>query len=112
MRTNDTSGADDGRAVRSDVTYLTRYDRASEHTLATKVVEAVGTVLGVDPGALDDRLADHVNPDALNDLFQPATARVDSPTAGVCLTFADYRVTIYETDDIAIRPTAAADDPT
>jgi len=112
MRWNDSPGNDgDDRADPSAVTYLTRYDRSSERTLATKVVEAVATVVGVDPRALDDRLAYHVDPDALNALFRPATDHVESPTAGVCFTFADYRVTIFETDAIAIRPTEAADEP-
>lgn len=60
-------------------------------TLSTTVIEAVAAVAGVDPSRTRIPIEQSVDPDALDDLFEPST---DCGRDGGCLVFPVWEFTV------------------
>lgn len=84
-------------------TYRTTYDWASPIPLTTAVVEVVAEVEGVDPRDLG-RLADGVDPEALDALLAPTRTAESRREGRVSFVFGDHRVTVHGTGDIEVGP--------
>jgi hypothetical protein len=68
---------------------------ASEATLAAQVIRAVGDELGTDPANLDLELNDHVDPDALNDIFSSRLDGEERNGGRVIFEMGECTVTVY-----------------
>jgi hypothetical protein len=77
------------------------YDREPDELPARSVVRAVAATIGVDPRRMRP-LSDVVDPDALNQLFEPASE--DRPTDRVTFRFNGCTVTVYEDDRTVVSP--------
>jgi len=72
-------------------------------TVSTGVVRAVATVNGVDPADLDERLYDHIEPDALDSLFRSEKRR-SSSEIHVSFTMAGCEVDVFDGQKIVVSP--------
>lgn len=84
--------------------YHVTHEFGGSSELSTTLVHALADVAGVDVTQAEFRLADYVDPDALDRLFEPAgdgTAQVDGY---LCFTVWDNQVTIYHDGQIVIAP--------
>lgn len=76
-----------------------------DHPVSTAVVLAVAAAEGVSPVEIDARLAERVDPDALNDLFAPVEP-CGHATGHVTFMFAGYRVLVTSHGEISVGPPA------
>jgi hypothetical protein len=93
-----------GRGVGDTGTYYVKHDFGGAAELTTTLAHAISDVTGVDVTDSGFTLNDHVDPEALDQLFKPrddGTPRVDGH-----LSFAvwGYQVTVYSDGQIAIVP--------
>jgi Halobacterial output domain 1 len=79
------------------------YEYAPTDDLGTEVVLAVANAIGVDSQAVTERLADRINPDALNDLFQPLSDGTPRTNGYVSFGFEGYFITVSGNGMITIR---------
>lgn len=82
--------------------YRVRYDWSSPVELSTAIVEVLAAVKEVDPHDVD-RIAEAVDPDALNRLFTPM-AGADRSRGSVSFPIDDHRVTVEGSGEIEISP--------
>lgn len=107
-RENDSGGrtrTHDGETI----VHRVRYDWACERSLSTEVVRAVAVAAGECPTDLDDRLANNVDADALDELFEPTSDTTGSASSGVWFEFSGYRVVVYGSGEIEVRSSASTD---
>lgn len=81
--------------------YRVRYDWSSGVELTTAIVELLAEVREVDPDEID-RLAEAIDPDALNRLFVPM-AGGDRSRGSVSFHVGPHRVTVEGNGDIEVR---------
>jgi len=74
----------------------------AEQSVTRAVISALGEVTGERDTALDP-LYDHVDPDALESLFEP-TEGADRAEGAVSFPYGDYVVTVYARGRIDVRP--------
>jgi hypothetical protein len=76
----------------------------SDSTVTARIVSTVAEQKGVEPAALDERLYDAVDPDALSSLVNA------TPEARLTISFdyAGYRVTVVSDGDVAVDATPLA----
>lgn len=84
-------------------TYRTRYDWASPVPLSTVVVEVVAEVAGIDPREVG-RLHEAVDPEALDELFQPTPLAGARQDGEVSFVVDEHRVTVHGTGDLEVEP--------
>lgn len=84
--------------------YHTTYDWTSRETLSALVIRAVAATAGTRPTDLDERLADVIEVDALNDLFEPTDDGIRTANSGVWFEFSGHRVVVYADGEIEVRP--------
>jgi hypothetical protein len=83
----------DGQCESVDAeTFTTRYD--ADETPSETVVRAVAAVTGQHPERMQTRLADVVDPDALDRLFDGEALGADGPPARAAFDIADCRVVV------------------
>jgi hypothetical protein len=78
------------------------YRPKAEESVSAAVVRSLADAEGVDPVDLDECLYDHVDPDALDKLFQGREGSLLSRRARVSFTISDYRVEIEGTQKIVL----------
>lgn len=79
------------RSIQNDVSQL-KYNSA-EHDLGVRVIEAVGSAVGIDETEITTPLSDVIDPEALDALF-------DNGTSGqVSFQFADHSITVHVFED-------------
>ncbi|MHB9286514.1 HalOD1 output domain-containing protein [Halobacteriales archaeon Cl-PHB] len=83
-------------------TYYVTHDFSGPATLSTTLVHALADVAGVDVTDTEFCLDDHVDPDALNHLFEPKSDGTARTNGTLSLTVWGYQVTIYGDGQIAI----------
>ncbi|WP_266081288.1 DUF7504 family protein [Haladaptatus caseinilyticus] len=79
------------------------YEYAPTDDLGTEVVLAVTNAIGIDSQAVTERLADRINPDALNELFQPLADGTPRTNGYVSFGFEGYFVTVSGNGMVTIR---------
>jgi Halobacterial output domain 1 len=79
------------------------YEYAPTDDLGTEVVLAVANAIGIDSQAVTERLADRINPDALNELFQPLADGTLRTNGYVSFGFEGYFITVSGNGMITIR---------
>jgi hypothetical protein len=83
-------------------------ERVSENeTLTESIVLAVADAVETDPLDLEP-LHDSVDPDALDQLFPPASVDVDSVRGRVEFRYADCDVTVHADERVVVTPIDAA----
>lgn len=94
----------------SDVTdaqiHRFRYDQSSDQSITVSVINAVASVSGVDPCALQPRLYDVIDPDALERLFTTGSA---GGNVRVMFQFGNAEVTLTQAGGLIVR--APSPDP-
>ncbi|MFC4551286.1 MULTISPECIES: HalOD1 output domain-containing protein [Halorussus] len=83
--------------------YRATYARDCDESLSTVVVSIVAAIAEVDPLDLEP-LRNHLDPDALDDLFTPTHSGCERPAGEVRFPFAGHRVSVSANGDIEIRP--------
>lgn len=73
--------------------------------VATTVIMAVSEFLGIDPAAMRPRLYDHIDPDALNSLFEDAAEQTNPE---VEFTLHDCRVVVRDRDTVRVTVSTPA----
>jgi hypothetical protein len=76
--------------------------RAGTHPVSLRVVEAVASLRGVDPVELEP-LAGSIDPDALNDLFDPVDDRRRAVRGDVAFAYEGVYVTVTSEGEIDLR---------
>ena len=85
------------------MTQTTTYRPSSGEAVSTAVVTALARVKGVDPVDLDERLYDHVDPCALDQLFAP-TGGGSFRNGHVSFAMAGCRVEVDESRTVTVTP--------
>ncbi|WP_336133562.1 HalOD1 output domain-containing protein [Natronomonas amylolytica] len=94
------AGEGDGR-TETDGSVVYRSDSQADQKLSTRVLEALDSVPGYDVENSDTVVFDHVDLDALDELFGPANG---SPHQGhVTFPVDDYRVTVTADGEVTVR---------
>jgi hypothetical protein len=86
-------------------TYDLTHDWTSNRSLGATVVEAVATARDADPTTLEP-LADAIDPDALDEVFRPASGRRHRNDGNVTFVFAGTHVTVWGDGTVEVRPLA------
>lgn len=89
---------------RPEQRYVTYHDFDGAADLTTSVVHAISDVTGVDPTDAGFRLYDHVDPDALNNLFRQRSDDAPRNRATLSFTVWEYRVSIEGSGRITVLP--------
>jgi hypothetical protein len=89
------------------MTETTTYQLSADEPTSTAVVECVAEANGVDPCSLDARLYDHVDPDALDSLFN--TEGQGAIDVTVSFRMAGCRVTVDDTGTVSVTYTEGVD---
>lgn len=84
--------------------YVTYHDFDGVADLTTTVVHAISDVTGVDPTDAGFRLYDHVDPDALNNLFRPGSGDSGRNQATLSFNVWEYQVSIEGDGRITVVP--------
>lgn len=82
--------------------YRTTFDNAAE-SVSESVISAVADATGSDPVAMPP-LYNAINPDALDALFQPATAAPKRGDRTLTFTYNDHRVTVSSDGVLVVEP--------
>ncbi|MFW6382732.1 MAG: HalOD1 output domain-containing protein [Haloferacaceae archaeon] len=90
--------------------YHFQHDWGGETPPSTTILDAVVDVVGEDRLATEPPLYRHVDPDALDRLFEP-TARSERGQGSVTFTFAGCRIVLCSSGDIYVAPDADASIP-
>lgn len=83
--------------------YRTTHDFEGRRALSTTVIEAIEETADVD-GPSSRVLADVIDPDCLDGLFRPVRHRTDRKHGKVQFPLDAYRITVYATGEIVLRP--------
>jgi len=86
---------------RDTIVYQTRHDVTVDHSLGTSVLMALDELPELDLENTDTVLFDHIDLDALDDLFRPVTG--NKRNGRVTFTIEDYEVTATANGRITIR---------
>ena len=86
--------------------YFYQHQFGGSVELTTTLVHALSDVVGVDVTEAEFRIGDHVDPDALNRLFEPAPDELKQSNGYVSFNVWGYQVTIYYNGQIVIAPPA------
>jgi hypothetical protein len=79
---------------------------APDETVSSAVVRAIATVKGVDPVDLDERLYDHIEPDALDTLLESKSG--DSETEiQVSFSMSGCDIDVFDAGKIVVAPTSS-----
>ena len=89
------------------MTETTTYQLSADEPTSTAVVKCVAEANGVKPCSLDDRLYDHVDPDALDSLFN--TEGQGAIDVTVSFRMAGCRVTVDDTGTVSVTYTEGVD---
>lgn len=83
--------------------YQLHHDWDGSESLTTTVITAVATVADAEPTELES-IYEHVDPDALNALFQPKNDGTPRTGGRVSFTLAGHDVTVFAGGDVVVRP--------
>lgn len=83
-------------------TYYAQHDFDGPAKLSTTVIHSISEVANVDMTNTESTLFQHVDPDALNDLFQPVGSDAPRTSGQVTLNIWGYGVTVYSDGQIVI----------
>lgn len=81
----------------SDAVYTTNRDTGSD--LAVTILEGLAALKGTSPLELDVRLTDAIDPDALEELFDPSPADVGR----LVFPLGDYLVSVHSNGEVAFH---------
>jgi len=95
-------GARDQYSGQETPTYYAQHDFEGPSKLSTTVVHAVAEVANVDITDTESTLFQHVDPDALDQLFRPAGQGVERTDGHVHLDIWGYDVAVYGDGQIVI----------
>lgn len=84
------------------MTETTTYQLPADKRTSTAVVRCVADANGVDPCSLDDRLYDHVDPDALDRLFDTGTRDREPVDVNVSFRMAGCEVSVTDARTVVI----------
>ncbi|WP_227377167.1 DUF7504 family protein [Haladaptatus halobius] len=79
------------------------HEYAAAEDVGTEVVLAVADEVGVEPRALREQLSDHINPDALTNLFRPKVDGTPRPGGYASFAFQGYFVTVSSDGTITLQ---------
>jgi len=100
--TNTRSGRQMETAGQEPNTYYAQHDFNGPAKLSTTVIHALSEVANVDTTNTESTLFQHVDPDALDDLFSPVDKDTPRTSGRMTLTIWGYEVTVYSSGQIAI----------
>lgn len=83
--------------------YCARHDWSAPRSLSVTLVRALAEVTDADPTDVD-QLGAHVNPDALDALFEPRSTAETRSAGRLELCIDECHVTVYGDGEIVIRP--------
>jgi hypothetical protein len=83
--------------------YYAQHEWGDDGSLSVTLVTALADVMDVDPMSIKP-LGSHVNPDALDSLFDTRTDSLSHASSRLELTIEEHHVTIYADGEIVIRP--------
>lgn len=90
--------------VRDTQTYFVKHDFDGSAELTTTLAHAISDVSGIDVTDAGFSLNDHVDPEALDHLFEPKEDGVPRMNGHLAFTIWGYQVTVYSDGQIAIVP--------
>ncbi len=96
-------GSAGGTHGREDHRYA-YHDHESAADLTTTLVHALADVMGRDVTEIEWRLADSIDPDALDRVFSPPGSGTAGGDCHVAFVVEGYRVTVYGNGEIVITP--------
>ena len=85
-------------------TYFVTHDFDGTAELTTTITHALADVSGHDVRDAEFTLYDHVNPEALNRLFDPSGDGTASLTGHLNFTVKGHQVTVYSDGQVAVVP--------
>lgn len=94
------------------MTETTTYQLPADKRTSTAVVESVAEANGADPCSLDDRLYDHVDPDALDRLLDTGCQEQGAVDVHVSFRMAGCEVTVDNTGTVVVTRTEETDPTT
>ncbi len=94
------------------MTETTTHQLPVDKRTSTAIVECVADANGVDPCALDDRLYDHVDPDALDTLLNTGGRGQGTVEVNVSFRMAGCEVTVDNTGMVVITRSTEAETAT
>lgn len=83
--------------------YYAHHDWSDQGSLSVTLITALAEIADADPTEMQ-RLGAHVNPDALDTLFEPRSDDESRSAGRLELPVDDYHVTVYADGEIVIRP--------
>lgn len=84
--------------------YFVQHDFDGSAELTTTLAHAISDVTGIDVTDTGFTLADHVDPEALDRLFEPRDDGTPRTNGHLSFTIWGYQVTVYSNGQIAIVP--------
>jgi len=75
----------------------------ASNSVSWAIIETVAEAEGVDPIELEPPLYEKIDPDALNQLLQPTTARKSTSVDCLTFTYSGYEVTVYSDNRVTIQ---------
>jgi len=92
------------RHHRNTQTYFVTHDFGGSAELTTTVAHAISDVSGIDVRDAEFTLADYVDPEALDRLFEPREDGTPRMNGQLTFTVWGFQVTVYSDGQIAIVP--------
>ena len=80
------------------------YELTTDESMSSAVTQTIADQKGIDPVNLDERLYDHVDPNALDRLFDATGSTGMSRNGRVTFRMAGYRVEIEGTQRVIVTP--------
>ena len=96
-------------AAYPDPNFYAFHDPDSPAKLSTTVVHALADAMSRDVTDIGFSLYDSVDPDALDQIFDPKTDGTLRPPGHIAFTVQGYRITVYSWGPIVITPPGADD---
>jgi len=75
----------------------------SSNSISWAIIETVAKAEGIDPVELEPPLHEKLDPDAIDQLFQPTTARNSTSVDCVTFTYCGYEVTVYSDNRVTTQ---------
>ena len=97
--------------ARNTGAYFVHHDFDGPAKLTTTLAHAISDVSGIDVTDTGFHLTDHVDPDALDQLFRPKDDGTPRMNGHLTFTVWGYEVTIYSDGQIAIVPPQGTGQP-
>lgn len=94
------------------MTETTTYQLPADKPTSTAVIECIAEANGVDPCALDDRLYDHVDPDALDRLLDAGGREYGPVDVKISFRMADCEVSVDNTGTVVVTRSSEAEPAT